>query len=366
MFSLIIIIILTLLLIYSNRIWLYEYLQNLLKPKVKQLYVKPINIPHIDSYKSIITDYVKNDIKQFAKEDKLTNILLYSIDNGKQIRPIILCSVYKELTNDDTNAPHIMLAASAIEYIHSASLIIDDIMDMDTMRRNKPSVYAKYNQTTAQIAASLLCTKAMLNFFHSVTELEKSTQNMNSRLPIILGTYIATSLNELNFGQYMDVMPQSLSGFADNIRDTQNNSASKVETITDIIHKKTSSLFEFCFIIPWLFANCDKSEDELNIGIKKMTNVARLFGFLFQVSDDFEDMEQDKLRNGKNLNYVNSIGFDQALKDYFNHVEQFNVACTDLNIYNDVLKEALSYLENKVIARKLEYESKYQNKITKS
>lgn len=353
MFSWIIIIVLTLLLIYSNRIQIYELIQPYLKPKIKPIVYKSINTPNIDSYKSVISEYIKNDVTQFAKEDKLIDILLYSVDNGKQIRPIILCSIFENLSNQSNDKNHIMLAASAIEYIHSASLIIDDIMDMDTMRRNKPSVYAKYNQTTAQIAASLLCTKAMLNFFHSVTELDKVVSNMNSRLPIILGTYVANTLNDLNFGQYLDVMPHSLPELANNIRNNQNNNVSKKEAIVDVIHKKTSSLFEFCFIIPWLFTNCEKSEDELKEGINKMTKIAQLFGFLFQVSDDFEDMEQDKLRDGKNLNYVNSVGFHQSVSDFKQTMEEFTEECKKLNIFNKVLEEALEYLDNKIVSRTL-------------
>ena len=56
---------------------------------------------------------------------------MYSLDSGKKVRPIIVKSVYKKLGNTNDLPHYVMQAAIAIEYIHTASLIIDDIMDDD-------------------------------------------------------------------------------------------------------------------------------------------------------------------------------------------------------------------------------------------
>lgn len=83
-------------------------------------------------------------------ESNLKRIVHHVFDSGgKRIRPItlILCS---ELFGGD--ADECLDAALAIELIHSASLIHDDILDTGLVRRGAPSVYHRFG-----LAAAILC-----------------------------------------------------------------------------------------------------------------------------------------------------------------------------------------------------------------
>ncbi|MEM4397121.1 MAG: polyprenyl synthetase family protein [Candidatus Woesearchaeota archaeon] len=62
----------------------------------------------------------------------------YSYD-GKRLRPLFMISAYKNFKKDDK----IFLPAVSIELLHTYSLILDDIMDEDEFRRNKPTIYKK-------------------------------------------------------------------------------------------------------------------------------------------------------------------------------------------------------------------------------
>ncbi|AYV77363.1 MAG: polyprenyl synthetase, partial [Barrevirus sp.] len=111
----------------------------------------------------IIDKQIKSNIKSLITDKKLKEILFYSLNNGKKVRPIILLSIYKQLTGLTEVPNHVMLCALSIEYTHTSSLIMDDIMDNDSFRRGSPSLHKKYNLSIAQLASILLFSLGMEN-----------------------------------------------------------------------------------------------------------------------------------------------------------------------------------------------------------
>lgn len=76
---------------------------------------------------------------------------------GKRVRPI-LCLLSCQAVGGEPNKA--IKAAAAIELVHTFTLIHDDIMDRDDMRRGVPSVHEAYGEPTAILAGDLLFSKA--------------------------------------------------------------------------------------------------------------------------------------------------------------------------------------------------------------
>jgi geranylgeranyl pyrophosphate synthase len=316
----------------------------------KEKYISTTDISLLNYNKIIIESYIKENIEKHITNTNLREIIMYSLGkNSKRIRPIIILSLYKHLNNTNNYPDYIIEMALCIEYIHCASLIIDDIMDNDEMRRESESVYKKYDLTTAQFASVILCSLALKNFYKSLDNLNNNKDNINKNIYILLGNVISNMLTELCLGQYLDVNKLiKPSNIGENIKNTVEQKQYDI-SIENLIHQKTSSLFEFCFIIPWLFTNYEKQDKEIKIGIEKMTEIGKQFGLIFQITDDFEDIENDIKKNGKNtvMNYPINKGCDLAYAEYNNILMKLNHSLQKNNILSPELVQSLTFLKEK-------------------
>src|SRR3990167_2417528 len=80
---------------------------------------------------------------------ELSEAMRYSVSaGGKRIRPILMLAIVRMF---DMPAARVLAAACAVEYIHTSTLILDDLpcMDNSSLRRGKPSVHKRFGQSTA-------------------------------------------------------------------------------------------------------------------------------------------------------------------------------------------------------------------------
>ena len=109
--------------------------------------------------------FVEQELKrQFSiqEESQLIQSMLYSLmSGGKRIRPCIVMESYKAFSNDN-NISKSLLFACALEFIHTYSLIHDDLpcMDDDKLRRGKPTNHIVFGEATALLAGDSLLTQA--------------------------------------------------------------------------------------------------------------------------------------------------------------------------------------------------------------
>ena len=124
----------------------------------------------------------------------------------------------------------------------------------------------------------------------------------------------------------------------------------ELPNVEELIHKKTSSLFEPCFIWPWILANYTVKSPEVKVMVPRLQKIARNFGLLFQIADDFEDREQDAKRCGKNvsINYCLRYGVQCAKTRFQKAYVEFENECNQLKIMNFQLKKLLGLLKTKV------------------
>jgi geranylgeranyl diphosphate synthase type II len=83
----------------------------------------------------------------------------YAVDGGKRIRAVI-CLATAEAADGDADVA--LPAAAALELVHAFSLVHDDLpaLDDDSMRRGRPSVWARYGEATAILAGDALLAEA--------------------------------------------------------------------------------------------------------------------------------------------------------------------------------------------------------------
>lgn len=118
------------------------------------------------NYAAGVEDYLEACFKDRGMPERLRESMDYSLmAGGKRLRPV-LCMVWAEIAGIE--GAQVVPFASAIECIHTYSLIHDDLpaMDDDDLRRGKPSNHKAFGEATAILAGDALLTEAfglMLN-----------------------------------------------------------------------------------------------------------------------------------------------------------------------------------------------------------
>jgi octaprenyl-diphosphate synthase len=204
--------------------------------------------------------------------------LKYACEGGKRIRPLILLlssEIIKSKNNDNTLTRNHQgfskiddqrfLAASAIELLHTESVIHDDIIDEENVRRGKPSFHIKYGYNN-----SILTADFVLGIILNIT-----SKLNNPRI----SAEIANAAIRMSEGEMMEIR------------------LNKDHTITEddyikVLEHKTASLFESSTRIGAILADANE-EDTRAIG-----NFGHLMGIAYQIHDDLDDWNnEDRLFN---------------------------------------------------------------------
>jgi octaprenyl-diphosphate synthase len=215
--------------------------------------------------------------------------LRYASDGGKRIRPLILVLSSEAVRIDKEkivdNSEDVSLASSAIELLHTESVIHDDIIDEERVRRGKPSFHVKFGYNSSILTADFvlgiilnICSK--INDAHVSAELSKA----------------ATKMSE---GEIMEIR------FA---KDPQ----LKEDDYIKVVEYKTASLFEAAAKIGAILGS--GREDE----IIAMGSFGHLIGIAYQIHDDLLDWNnEDRLFNMRVKNNEQSVEFVQRMDDLF-------------------------------------------------
>jgi octaprenyl-diphosphate synthase len=124
--------------------------------RLKALERKNIEInPLLEKYSQYITK-INNvlDLElELYTESEFKEPLKYALDGGKRIRPIILLLASECVGQIDDNT---LAAACAIEFLHTESVIHDDIIDNETLRRQKDPFHIKYGYNTSVLTGDFV------------------------------------------------------------------------------------------------------------------------------------------------------------------------------------------------------------------
>lgn len=272
----------------------------------------------LKSYQERVEKGISESVYQMGPKSPLRDACEYALRNGgKRFRPSITLMV-ADAIGKGANATQ---AALSIEYLHTASLIADDLpcMDDDDVRRGCPSLHKKFNEPIALLASYTLISEGYGAIAKNGQIISKSglgfAGEADRRSVLALENVVYnTSLLGVVGGQFADLYPPDLS----------------LNTILEIIHQKTGTLFEAAFVLGWLFGGGAIER------LSQVKAVARNFGIAFQIADDIDDMEQDA-KNERKVNVANLFGLDRAVVLLKEHSQNYHSLLKELHIDSEPL-----------------------------
>ena len=205
-------------------------------------------------YLSRIDDAIKEEMELY-KHSKFYGPILYSLEGGKRVRPMILMLASESVggNGDETD-----LAAVAIELLHMESIIHDDIIDESPSRREKVAFHIKYGHGAAIITADFV--------FGMILDIA-SKYNNNNRV----SKELAVAALRMCEGEYSELRV-----------DPKSYSISWEEYI-GIVSKKTASLFETAAKLGAVLGGGHEEE------IRALSSYGLNLGIAYQIQDDILD-----------------------------------------------------------------------------
>lgn len=285
----------------------------------------------ITEYSQLIEDslykYFNVKLDEYAK---LFDSMEYSVRNGgKRVRPL-LTLLFCDACGGDVKAALPM--AEAVEYIHTYSLIHDDLpcMDNDDYRRGKPSNHKVYGEAMALLAGDGLLTAA---FERISTWGRAGLYSTETAVEAIMTLSAYAGSRGMIGGQVIDI-------------ENENTPDISLETLTLLDNLKTGALIEAACALGCIAAGADDEK------IQSAKAFASNIGLAFQIKDDILDvtssleklgkMTGSDIENGKTT-YVTLLGVEkcQQMVD-----ELTNEAMKALDSFenNEALKEYAEYL----------------------
>ena len=236
--------------------------------------------------------------------------LRYACEGGKRIRPLILV-LSAECIKSKRVEPDAYLAATAIELLHTESIIHDDIIDEENQRRGKPSFHVKYGYNS-----SILTADFVLGVILNISSKLKDPRIINE-LSDAATKMTEGEMMEIKLGKEMDITE---------------------DDYIKVLEYKTASLFEASAKIGAIVGGGDEEQ------VHTMTSFGNLLGIAYQVHDDLIDW------NNENRLFNMLVRKDGKPTDFVNRMDKLYQSYA-LKAKNELRKvstqnEAKSHLEN--------------------
>lgn len=255
-------------------------------------------------YRCAIDKLVESAVEDFGPTDtKLSYACQFALQGGKRLRSIILCEIAQQTAAQTNTLCDPSEAALFIEYIHTASLIIDDTpaFDNDTVRRNRPTLHVAHGSALAQMAALSLVAAGVHNICRQVDWIRVDQPELDADY---IGTLLCSIASQrlghsgAARGQYMDIL------HAESLINDYGPDA-----VAELIYLKTATFFEIATTTGWLIAGGNPNS------ISLMRDIGKHVGLALQIADDISDMESDAARaaQGKpGWNFATVYGLESA------------------------------------------------------
>jgi geranylgeranyl diphosphate synthase type II len=193
---------------------------------------------------------------------------------GKRIRPILCIEAARAVSGE--SGPGIEPVACSLEFIHTYSLIHDDLpaLDNDDFRRGKPTNHKVFGEAMAILAGDALLTLA----FHTLARVEHSDDTARVRLITELSAASGT-VNGMIGGQ---------------VEDLEGEHKTPTAGLLDSIHRaKTGALLRASLRMGAIWAGATEAQ------LESLTSYGEHVGLAFQIVDDILDVEESSASLGK-------------------------------------------------------------------
>ena len=297
----------------------------------------------IEKHQMEVNTILEKFLKEKITNKKMNEIIKWSLKGGKRLRSMIILDITNTLNSINNNNIDNTKASIACEFLHTASLVIDDLpcMDNDNFRRGNETVHYKYGSQNAYLISGFMIGQVLKLLNENIDEIRKNfdSGDVDQIQELIINNYVV-NYNIAILGQYVDIYPLKKS-FEDNIDFV---GKIKEEYLRKIILDKTAPFFEISFVSGYML-----SGGEIN-NYQEIRDASQLFGIIFQISDDFEDQEQDLKKSCQSLvqNYVVVVGKNKALEDFYHLTKVFIEKMKKINLYSNFFKEIVQYLLDRV------------------
>ena len=199
-------------------------------------------------------------LRRYEINSKALKMIEYQMSGkGKRLRPAIVVSVCNTLGGNTADS---FSLAIAIEIIHNASLVHDDVEDKDELRRDKYSLWKVFSEEQAINVGDLMFALGLQIFMDSKLEEHRK---------FLIIREINKSVIGITNGQILDV-------------DQKQNAIHDLDEYFEMIDGKTGALFVLAFVGGGLTAKIPTHDEYL-----KLTSIGLTFGRLFQIRDDLID-----------------------------------------------------------------------------
>ncbi len=194
------------------------------------------------------------------------NIGHYIVDaGGKRLRPLLVLLAARACGIRDEQ--HIPMAA-VVEFIHTATLLHDDVVDMSTLRRGRPTVNAEWNNPSSVLVGDFIYSRAF----------QVLVQIGNMQIMEIM----ADTTNRIAEGEVLQLISKT-------------NTDVSESTYSQVIQSKTAILFQAAAQCGAILGGADEERCDL------LKTFGNHLGIAFQLIDDALDYDGDAEAMGKNV-----------------------------------------------------------------
>ncbi|MFC4438378.1 MULTISPECIES: geranylfarnesyl diphosphate synthase [Natrialbaceae] len=219
------------------------------------------------------------------RPERLYEASRYLLDaGGKRLRPTVLLTTaealadveplsteYREFPALDGSTIDAMAAAVSVEVIQSFTLIHDDIMDDDDLRRGVPAVHKEYDLETAILAGDTLYSKAFEIMLETGADPDRAVEALG---------ILATTCTKICEGQSLDVA-------------FENRGDVTTDEYLEMIEQKTAVLYAASACLPAILQGADEET------IDALYGYGLDIGCAFQIQDDVLDLTVPSEKLGK-------------------------------------------------------------------
>ena len=225
----------------------------------------------LGNFESVVDEKLNSIFQRLTKnQTTIDKSISYALSNpGKRIRPTLVFLVGDFL---GIETPRLESIAGAIELIHTYSLVHDDLpcMDDDDLRRGKPTLHKKFNESTAVLAGDALQTLA----FNLI--LDDINLNISEKHELLSDLAKRIGPEGMVLGQNLDIEYEKKNPSFDEIMEMN--------------RLKTGLLIEFSILSPF-YLKGDLTKDWYQL--------AKNIGISFQLIDDILDLSETTEKIGK-------------------------------------------------------------------
>jgi geranylgeranyl diphosphate synthase type II len=255
----------------------------------------------IDQLRQQLEERIARHLMQSPEQADLLTLAMRAgaLGAGKRMRPLLLMLVARDLGCDSTALVDV---ACAVEMVHAASLILDDMPCMDNamLRRGEPTIHVRFGEDVAILAAIGLLSRA----FGILAAAQEIPAAIRARLVVKLSETVGDQ--GLVKGQFLDLRGER-------------RTAAEIAVTNEL---KTGVLLGVAVDMAAIIAESD------DCVAQSLRAFALAAGQAFQIRDDFQDGPgNDSAHTGKDTGkdlgkptFVNTLGHDEARRRLDRHL----------------------------------------------